>query len=179
MKNLVKSTTALSMRDYWRSSDMAYSDACALCGVESFALDVAASRENSKCEIFICESQDALSMSWRNLTIWCNPPFTLKVDFLSKAHEQRRGKVICMMLPYEPCTAWWRNNVDGKATAVYVPDGRYNYCHPETGKEVKGVNFASAFVVFTGLQMNTQYINFQRGIGAELTIKKSEVTHEK
>lgn len=179
MKNTIQTNTPENKKDYWRTSDQAYQDACYLCGLDDFYIDVAASEENRKCGAYIDEPLDALNIEWfarGSRTAWCNPPFSRKVEFLQKAHKQRHEGMTCMMLPYEPCTKWWRENVDGKATVVYVPDGRYNYCHPETGKPVQGVNFASAFVVFTSLTMPTQYVPFLRGIGdaVEQELKEDE-----
>lgn len=168
MKNTIQTNTPLNIKDYWRTSDRAYRDACYLCGVDNFNVDVAADDGNKKCYAYISEQADSLCIDWflgDFENAWCNPPFSRKVEFLQKAYEQRIGGLICMILPYEPCTKWWRENIDGKATVVYVPDGRYNYCHPETGKTVQGVNFASAFVVFTALTMPTQYVQFVRGVG--------------
>lgn len=167
MKNTIKTNTPESAKDYWRTSDLAYRDACYLCGIDGFHVDVAASKENKKCEYFVSEDDNALLTTWNFDVLefaWCNPPFSRKAEFLQKAYSERFNINTCMMLPYEPCTGWWRDNVDGKAVAVFVPDGRYNFCHPETGEEIKGVNFASAFVVFTSLKVPTQYIQFKRGI---------------
>lgn len=180
MKNTIQTKTPTNLKDYWRTSDQAYRDACALIGIKCFDIDVAADAINSKCHDFLHEGDNSLSCDWfasiECTHAWCNPPFSRKVEFLQKAYEQRIGGLICMMLPYEPCTKWWRDNVDGKASIVYVPDGRYFFHHPETNKGMPGVNFASAFVVFTSLAMPTQYVHFERGVGdaAERELKEDE-----
>lgn len=167
MKNTVKSNTPMSSKDLWRTTDYCFRDAMALCGV-SFDIDVAACDKSTKCIRFF---HDSLGCNWFPLAtdkaVWCNPPFSLKIEFLKVAYEQRKSGLICVLLPYEPCTKWWRENVDGKASIVYVPDGRYSFCHPETGEQINGVNFSSAFVVFTNLEIPTQYVQFERGIGNE------------
>lgn len=175
----VQTKTPPVHKDYWRTSDLAYADACLLCGVKSFDIDIAASYENKRCAYYLDESQNALSFpSWftdgciDKQTAWCNPPFSNKFAFLDKAYQQikkHQNKLICMMIPYEPCTDWWRKYVHNKASIVYVPSGRYNFVHPETGEEIKGVNFASAFVVFTGLHIGTMYHHFQRGVSQQET----------
>lgn len=166
-----ETNTPANIKDYWQATDYAYRDACALVGVNDFDIDAAATHENTLCFEHIDEESDALTGGWffYNIgdTVWCNPPFSKKLDFIKQAYQERKHGLICMMLPYEPCTRWWRENVDGKASLVYVPDGRYNYISPETGKEVKGVNFCSAFVVFTSLTMPTTYVQFKRGVGNE------------
>lgn len=169
MRNTIQSNTPTNKRDLWRTTDYCFRDAMALCGVH-FDIDLAACPDSTKCSHYLDSHTDALDsqICWflpGQVAAFCNPPFSRKVEFLQKAHEQRKNGLICMLLPYEPCTKWWRDNVDGKASVVYVPDGRYNFCDPETGKEIKGVNFSSAFVVFTGLTMPTQYVQFKRGVG--------------
>lgn len=159
------SNTAVSIKNLWRTTDGAYKDACELCGIGDFELDVAADKSNRKCSLFIGEKSDALNSVWFGVDVvwaWCNPPFDLKREFLAKAYEQRTSGNTCVMIPYEPTTKWWRHYVHGKATVIYVPDGRYNFCHPETGEEIKGVAFASCFAVFTSLTMPTQYVHFER-----------------
>lgn len=167
MRNNVKTKTDLSKKDYWQTSDLAYDDACHLCGVEAFDIDVAASIGNRKCSYYLDEDADALSVRWFSRDeayAWCNPPFSLKIEFLQKAYEQRKSGTICMMIPFEPATKWWRDNVDGKAAVVFVPDGRYSFVNPETGLVMSGVNFPSCFVVFNSLEVPTQYVNFERGV---------------
>lgn len=168
----VESNTPLNKKDEWMTTDYALKDALYLCGLERFDLDAAT---NGKNKIAMADGMltDSLPLVYwfdlHNRTAWCNPPFSLKVEFLQKVYEQRMHGFICMMLPYEPATKWWRENVDGKASVVYVPDGRYNFIDPETGLEVKGVNFASAFVIFTSLTMPATYVQFPRGIGSKPT----------
>lgn len=172
----VKSKTDANQKDYWRTSDLAFADARVLCGVTKFDLDAAASPHNARSDKFYTEDDDALTKQWLTPLanyVWCNPPFSRKVEFLQHVAKQTRfraappvmGGVICMMIPYEPTTDWFRQNVHDKATVVFVPDGRYNYCHAETGVEIKGCNFASCFAVFTTLHAETNYVHYERGVG--------------
>lgn len=160
-----KSRTKSDIKNLWITSDEAFRHALSLCGQSHFDIDVAASVRNARCEVFFTKEDDGLKRFWFSSAMWawCNPPFDLKREFLDKAYEQRAHGNTCLMIPYEPCTKWWRSHIHGKASVVYIPDGRYNYCHPETGEEIKGVAFASCFVVFTSLNMPTQYVHFNRG----------------
>lgn len=166
-----KSNTDPSLKDLWNTTWAAIEDATALIG-QPFALDACArDAETAKADQFITPEMDALTVDWMPAlpgAIWCNPPFSRKTTFLYHAFWQSRGtgRTICCMVPFEPVTRWWREFVSGKATVVYVPDGRYNFADPETKQELKGVNFASCFVVFTPLIMPTQYVEFVRGIGS-------------
>ena len=102
--------------------------------------------------------------------VWCNPPFSQKELFLKRAKEQseKHNLTVCCMIPFEPCTKWWREFVSDKATFVYVPSGRYCFVDDEAKKEVKGVNFCSCFVVFTPLYAKEAImINFERGFASK------------
>ena len=167
-----KTETLASKKDFWNTSDLALNDAKALCGVKRFDLDACATSENeAKATEYISPSTDALRCEWYLSgddikTVWCNPPFSQKELFLRRAKEQssKHNLTVCCMIPFEPCTKWWRACVSDKATFVYVPDGRYCFVDDETKQEVKGVNFCSCFVVFTPLHTKEAvFINFERG----------------
>jgi phage N-6-adenine-methyltransferase len=161
------SNTAENIKNIWRTTDQAYRDALILCGRKSFDIDAAADSTNKRCSLFIGAEQDATKSDWFYPNVswaWCNPPFDLKREFLDRAYNQRYLGSTCMMIPFEPTTKWWLEYVHGKASVVYIPDGRYNFYHPETGEETKGVAFASCFVVYTSITMPTQYVHFIRGL---------------
>lgn len=172
MVNLVKSTTDKSDKNRWATTWECFERAQELFGAK-FILDVAAEVETSKCDNFfgppnyeyvepmigtkeywddpVCTGIDALlpNNKWDCLW-WCNPPFDLKREFITKAIEQSKlGHSGMMLLPYEPCTKWFRELVMPNASAVYVPDGRYNFLETDGVTRKSGVNFPSCFVLFT------------------------------
>ena len=120
-----KTETPASKKDFWNTSDLAINDAKALCGVKYFALDACAkSFMESKGADFIRPEKDALKIEWgyafadANRAVWCNPPFSQKESFLKRAKEQseKHNLTVCRMIPFEPCTKWWREFVSDKAT---------------------------------------------------------------
>ncbi|EPA1954200.1 DNA N-6-adenine-methyltransferase [Vibrio alginolyticus] len=75
----------------------------------------------------VCVGFDGLQGEWED-GWWCNPPFDLKFEFLEKALEQaRKGRDGMMLLPHEEFTTWWLDLVEGYATMIYKPDGRYPF----------------------------------------------------
>lgn len=166
-----KSKTDAVHKDFWVTSPEAVQDAQHLIGME-FGLDACASNKRvAKAKKFITPDQDALDpfTLWTppaGKATWCNPPFSQKPAFIQRAYDAAtlHKHVVCMMLPYEPVTQWWRKFIDNKATAIFVPDGRYHYLHPETLEPYREVTFASAFVVFTPMRSPTQYVQTTRGI---------------
>lgn len=167
------SKTPDSKKDFWNTPWHAVQDAEFLIG-QVFALDACATSFNeAKAEQWITPEQDALITEWlpaKRGAVWCNPPFSQKIAFIKRAyHQSRRHAVtVCVMLPFEPTTKWWRENISSRASVVYVPDGRYSYVDDETKIEQRGVNFSSCFVVFTPLTMPTQYIEFTRGLAERI-----------
>lgn len=160
----VNSKTPVNIKDCWRTNLKALLDATRLVGFP-FRLDVAADEENSLCDEYFSAEDNALTKSWAcDGAVWCNPPFSLKREFLEKAWiESIEHKIpVCVMIPFEPATKWWADYVMGRATVVFIPDGRYSYLHPETGEDIGSPNFASCFVVFTPLDVPTQYVHFER-----------------
>lgn len=167
-----KSNTLESMRDLWNTSLYAFNDAESVTGVR-FELDACAmDAKASKCARFITPEQDSLLTDWRPLqaskAVWCNPPFSKKVEFLkhgfiqSKLHKTQ----VVFMLPAEFCSKWFRQYVSDRASKIFVPDGRYSYLEPESLTDMKGVNFASCFVLFDSSRKDkVEYIEFERGIG--------------
>lgn len=162
------SETPENQKDLWQTPPFVVEDAARLIG-QGFALDAcAADIQAAKSSEFITPEMDALTVDWWPAAalgaVWCNPPFSQKEAFLQRAYEQARlmRLTVCCLVPLEPSTTWWRTHVTGKATAVYIPDGRYPFIHPETGLVMGSPNFASCFVVFTPLTMPTQYIEFER-----------------
>ncbi len=172
-----KSDTPVNKKDLWNTSELAINDAMSLCGISYFDLDACATTsKESKGYEFITPEECALSTDWQSKfdymikSVWCNPPFSQKELFLKRAKEQseRHNFTVCCMIPFEPCTKWWREFVSDKATFVYVPSGRYNFIDDETKKEVKGVNFCSCFVVFTPIYTKEAImINFERGFASK------------
>lgn len=183
MAILVKSATPKSDKNRLSTTWDCFNDAKTVTGL-SFALDVAAESATAKCANYITPEEDALSVCWGErlskvmvkmgrmmhtrmpvaaLGIWCNPPFDRKLDFIQKAYDESRkhGVAICLLIPYEPQTIWWRCMIEGVARTVYEPRGRYNFYEPD-GKTIKtGVNFGTCFVLFDGSYINeTQYIKF-------------------
>ena len=64
-----------------------------------FRCDVAATKDNKKCDAYITAKEDALNASWMN-TNWCNPPYSRVKEFVKKATEEAgKGKLTVMLIP--------------------------------------------------------------------------------
>ena len=163
-----KSTTALKDADFWATSQKQFSDAQSLYG-RPFRFDVCAEATTAKCgpvDYFSPErGDDALQLDWP-ADWWCNPPFSRKVEFIVHGLVQAaEGKPGMMLLPYEPLSQWWQDNL-GRDVIVYEPDGRYNFVERDGVTMKTGVNFGTALVLFGGFMVGPSIrITYQRGIG--------------
>jgi len=166
MANLVKSKTDSSNKNRWATTWDCFATAERLYG-RQFQLDVCAEPQTAKAGMYYinpdwqmdldalrdsdstCVGFDALQCEWLN-DYYLNPPFDLKREFLEAARKaSRRGLSGMMLLPYEPCTKWFRELVMKHATAIYVPDGRYNFLETDGVTKKTGVNFPSCFILWT------------------------------
>ena len=174
MAILIKSKTPEADRNFWSTQWGCFLDAQRLHG-RSFRLDVAAEPLTAKCNLYyarpemvdelldcrtsaetkrqmresgaVCVGLDALLLPWED-DWWCNPPFDLKEQFIIKAkREQAKGHAGMMLLPYEPLTNWWRDNL-AEGVIVYEPDGRYNFMERDGKTRKSGANFGSVLVSF-------------------------------
>jgi phage N-6-adenine-methyltransferase len=77
-----------------------------------FDLDVAASDTNHLCDHYFTEQNSALAQEWLCRQWWCNPPFSLKEEFLRKAIEQLAlGHQGVMLLPSSQEAGWFRQYI--------------------------------------------------------------------
>lgn len=183
MTNLVKSKAASSDKNRWATTWECFWRAQELFG-KKFNLDVCAEMDTTKCSLFIgppsqgldefvtrnshgqvqCVGRDALVTPWRD-DFWCNPPFDLKREFIDRAANQSAiGLSGMMLLPYEPCTKWFRELVMPHADTIYVPDSRYNFLEVDGVTKKTGVNFPSCFVLWTPHYNggNARIVNIER-----------------
>ena len=82
-----------------------------------FTLDVAATRENAKCERFFTLEDDGLVRPWASPRVWCNPPYSQIGAWVEKAWREWNGAgyphLIVMLLPANrPEQAWWQEFVE-------------------------------------------------------------------
>lgn len=102
-----------------------------------FDLDAAASAENSKCRRFFSESDSALTKSWvlHGDSIFCNPPFELIPEFLSKGIQAAKdGAIVVFVVPARTGRNYWHELVYPFASVRFLKghpqfEGADNPCH--------------------------------------------------
>lgn len=119
----------------------------------NFDIDVAATKENSKCKMFFTENDNALGKNWSEYgNVFCNPPYDSKLqnEFIKKAYEEslKNKVVIVLLIPARTDTKRWHDYILGKAEVRFLK-GRLKF-------ESNGIPhdnpapFPSAVVIFRG-----------------------------
>lgn len=71
-----------------------------------FTLDAAATAENAKCPKFYTRLNDGLEQSWKNETVFVNPPYSALKKWIAKAHlTSETGTTVVMLIPARTDTA--------------------------------------------------------------------------
>lgn len=126
-----------------------------------FIIDLAASRENAKCERCFTEEDDCTVMSWpRSDEGWCflNPPFSQMALFMAKVHDEHRlgSNVVVVMPGHRHEQGWFHRYVLPVASKVMVPFGRIAYYNPD-GVKKSSPEFPS-FVVEYNVKCNARLV---------------------
>ena len=109
-----------------------------LCFVYEIApkLDVCATSQNKKCNIFFHKHYDALRYSWIYDT-WCNPPHSRTEDFVRNAYQQwlNHNINIIMIIPTNTMSSlFWHDCIEGIAE-FHAIKGRIRFL--QNGKPAK------------------------------------------
>ena len=97
-----------------------------------FDIDLAASKENTKCLLFYSKEDNALTKQWRG-SCWLNPPYDHKSlkAFVDKTLEQRPNYRWCvMLLPCKTDQSWWHklwNSTTGDWIKIEWVKGRIKF----------------------------------------------------
>lgn len=105
----------------------------------NFTLDAACTRENCKAPkgFYFDEGIDALKIPWGKERVFCNPPFSLKAQFIEKAYNEvmfGETPIVVMLLPLpSQSTKAFQKYV--KKNFIYETiEGRIVFIDPRPGK---------------------------------------------
>ncbi len=142
-----KSSTPESIRDLWQTPKALFAK---LDQEFNFICDVAASADNSLCNQFIDEANDALgSHRWLSSN-WCNPPYSKIQPWVEKAiSEHKQGKTTVMLVPSDTSVKWFKEAYDSCNEVRFI-SGRISFINAETQKPVNGNNKGSVLFIWRG-----------------------------
>ncbi len=101
-----------------------------------FTLDPCSSDLNHKTEKYFTEKENGLCQSWRNETVFVNPPFSEKDIWLEKAYNEslKGDTVIVMIVPSTTDTQAW-HQFAMRADEIWFCNGRVNFDLPRLFKQ--------------------------------------------
>lgn len=111
-----------------------------------FTLDVCATPENAKCDVYFTEKDDGLSKDWHNYGTFCwmNPPYGREIGkWIKKAYGEAMeyGITVVCLVPARTDTKWWHEYcMKGEIRLV---KGRLKF-----GGSKNSAPFPSAVVIF-------------------------------
>lgn len=150
-------------RSDWQTPDYLFKK---LDDIFMFTIDVAANKDNAKCDIFINEKQDAFKTNWhtapiRNSRFFLNMPWGREyrkrtgikpIDWVERLIDQyRRGRNGVMLCSASVNARWWQRAAS-YASIIVFPAGRVNYTHPSA--KLNQCNFDSTILVFHPMMLS-------------------------
>lgn len=110
-----------------------------------FTLDPCSTSESAKCEKYYTLEDDGLSKSWKDETVFVNPPYGKIKDWVKKAYDEsiNNGAVVVMLIPARTDTRYWHDYIMEEADSIYFVKGRLKF-----GNSPNSAPFPSAVVVF-------------------------------
>ncbi|EPY4860625.1 DNA N-6-adenine-methyltransferase [Klebsiella pneumoniae] len=148
-KRYLQHGTSFGGSDAWRTNPRMFKNLTREFG--GFTLDAAASADNTLCERYWSEYDDALTQDWSiEDRVFCNPPFSLAAEFLAQAHKPCLS---VFLIPCRPQTSWWLRYVWGNPHCHEI---RFlhrgpKFLHPETGNSDIRAPLPVAVVIYRNI----------------------------
>lgn len=127
-----------------------------------FTLDVAATDENHKCDIWITKENDGLNSDWDGYVCWMNPPYGGHTkEWIKKAYEESQGgvTVVCLIVSSTD-RSYWHDYIFPYAKQIRFIRGRLKF-----GNSKNTAPFASAVVIFSPKHYQDKIIYYERRTG--------------
>lgn len=116
-----------------------------------FDLDPASGAEDTPhAENVYTKADDGLSKEWFG-TVFCNPPFSAKIEWLKKAIDQTNSgnaDTVVMVLPVDTSTNWYHRYVTQATAVCFLGPGRTDFSQGRGGSP----NFNFMLCVFGDIQ---------------------------
>ncbi len=111
-----------------------------------FTLDPCATKHNTKCVTYFNPEDNGLIQSWKDHTVWINPPYSTAKDWIKKALEEwsSNGTTIVMLLPARTDTHIWHEIIAIHAAQIRFLRGRLTFVGA-----TNSAPFPSALVIFS------------------------------
>lgn len=89
---------------------------------KEFALnvDVCATSQNRKCADYFGVADDGLSMDWKGLRCWMNPPYGRQIGRWVEKAAEGGAEIVVTLLPARTDTRWFHDHIYGKAEIRFL-----------------------------------------------------------
>jgi len=116
--------------------------------IYKFTLDPCATPENYKCEKHYTSEDDGLSKSWKDETVFVNPPYGDIGSWVRKAHYEAttNDATVVMLIPSRTDTKYWHDYIMKSASGIYFIKGRLKFNNDQG--ITNAAPFPSAVIVF-------------------------------
>lgn len=114
-----------------------------------FDIDVAATKQNTKCKSYWTKEDDGLKQTWgKGKTYWLNPPYSKTSDWTKKANDSaKQGAIIVALLPNRSATKWYSENIASTGAIIQLT-GRVSFLNAQ-GEAMQGdAPFNSIIVIW-------------------------------
>lgn len=110
-----------------------------------FTLDPCSTIESAKCKKYYTLEDNGLTKSWKNETVFVNPPYGNIKEWVKKAHDEssNNGALVVMLIPARTDTRYWHDYIMKEADSIYFVKGRLKF-----GNSPNSAPFPSAVVIF-------------------------------
>lgn len=109
-----------------------------------FNLDVCASRDNHKCNLYYDKNENGLLKTWHGYSVWCNPPYSNIYKWVQKCYfENLMNNVnIVLLIPARTDTKYFHEYIYNKHEIKFIK-GRLKFNNMKTAAP-----FPSMIVIF-------------------------------
>jgi phage N-6-adenine-methyltransferase len=137
-----------SIKQDWETPDTLFNE---LNEEFKFTLDAAASDSNKKVDKFFDKNSNGLKQSWKNETVWLNPPYGEKgsklVDWIKKSvSEMNNGATTVLLIPARTNTNWFHDY------CLKFGEVRFIRGRPKFVNAKYGLPQPLCFVIFRGIK---------------------------
>ena len=114
-----------------------------------FTLDPCATDQNAKCEYYYTKNENGLLQSWKNETVFCNPPYGKELkQWVKKCYEEHKknGITVVMLIPARTDTSYFHEYIYMQSEIRFIK-GRLKFIN-KNGEIAGTAPFPSMLVIY-------------------------------